>query len=303
MKQTVSIPFSGLKLAGHLYLPETYQAGERLPAIVVTPPFGGVKEQVAGLYAQRLANQGFVALAYDAPNQGESEGLPRHLEDPYLRAAGVQAAVSFLATRAEVDADKIAALGVCAGAGYTLFASRTDPRVKAVATVSAVCVGSLFRDGVGGSQTPEALAQFLDAAAQDLTSQARGNAPFLATTIPDAATQAPLQSMYREGYEYYRTPRGQHPNSQNLFVLSAATTLIGYDSFSLISMISPRPLLMIAGSLADTRYFSEHAIEAAKAPKELFIVEGATHIDLYDKDEFVSPAIEKLAVFFRTSLA
>ena len=303
MKIDVSIPHSGSTLAGNLYVPDGYVPGERLAGIVVSHPFGGVKEQTAGLYARQLAEQGFVALAFDAPNQGESEGLPRHLEDPYLRAEGIRAAVSYLAVREEVDPEKIAALGICAGGGNTVFTARTDRRIKAVATVSAVCVGGLFREGIGDTQTAEGLTGLLNAAAQDLTSQARGHEPTVVPIIPDSAADAEPGSMYREGYEYYRTARGQHPNSQNRFVLSAVSAIVGYDSFYLISMIAPRPLLMIAGSIADTRYFSERAIESTAGPKELFVVEGATHIDLYDKDQFVSPAITKLTQFYNRALA
>jgi len=168
--------------------------------------------------------------------------------------------------------------------------------------VSAACVGGLFRDGVGGTLSAEALAQLLDAATKDLTAQAQGHAPALVPIIPDSAVNAELGSMYREGYDYYRTPRGQHPNSQNQFILAAVPAIVGYDSFERVSMIGPRPLLMIAGSRADTKYFSEQAIEAASGPKELFILEGATHIDLYDRDEFVSPAIAKLTDFYRQTL-
>ncbi|MBA0048891.1 alpha/beta hydrolase [Mycobacteroides sp. LB1] len=298
MPENVRFPSKGLQLAGNLYYPDnTDEAG--LPAIVVGHPFGGVKEQTAGLYAQKLAEEGFVALTFDASYQGESEGEPRFLEDPFTRAEDVRSAVSFLTTVPRVDAERIGALGICASGGYVPNAAATDVRIKAVAAVSGADIGSLYRDGLGGGQSVEQLQQALAVAAADRSAEAQGAKPTLAHIVPEAdEITADTPVLFAQGSDYYRTPRAQHPNSPNWYVASSIVSIAAYSSYDHVDLISPRPLLMIAGTEADTLYFSEHAIAKAGEPKELFLIEGATHIDLYDKPEYVDPAVEKLAAYF-----
>lgn len=298
MPENVRFPSNGLQLAGNLYYPdENDDAG--LPAVVVSHPFGGVKEQTAGLYAQRLAEEGFVTLTFDASYQGDSEGEPRFLENPFARVEDIRSAVSFLTTVARVDAERIGALGICASGGYVPNAAATDTRIKAVATVSAADIGSLFRDGLGGGQSVEQLHEILATAAADRTAQARGAKPALAQVVPEAdEITADTPGLFAQGSDYYRTPRAQHPNSPNRYVASSIISIAAYSSYDHVDLISPRPLLMIAGTDADTLYFSEQAIAKAIEPKELFLIEGATHIDLYDRPQYVGPAVEKLAEFF-----
>ncbi|MEU9805977.1 alpha/beta hydrolase [Mycobacterium sp. NPDC050853] len=298
MPENVRFPSKGLQLAGNLHYPDnTDEAG--LPAIVVSHPFGGVKEQTAGLYAQKLAEEGFVALTFDASYQGESEGEPRFLEDPFARAEDVRSAVSFLTTVPRVDAERIGALGICASGGYVPNAAATDVRIKAVAAVSGADIGSLYRDGLGGGQSAEQLQQALAVAAADRSAEAQGAKPTLAHIVPEAdEITADTPMLFAEGSDYYRTPRAQHSNSPNWYVASSIVSIAAYSSYDHVDLISPRPLLMIAGTEADTLYFSEQAIAKAGEPKELFLIEGATHIDLYDKPEYVDPAVEKLAAYF-----
>jgi fermentation-respiration switch protein FrsA (DUF1100 family) len=299
MRFSVKFPSKGLLVAGDLYVPDAYD-GAPLPAVVVGHPWGGVKEQTAGIYAQRLADAGYAALAFDAAYQGESEGEPRGLEDPFQRAEDVKSAVSYLASRSDIDPQCIGALGICASGGYVPFAAQTDRRIQAVATVSAFDTHSGVFEGIGRTNGPEVREALLDQAGVLRTAAARGlGEAFMRVSLhrPEIAKTFPTRSLYGEGYEYYRTPRGNHPRADN-WAVAPMDIIAQYDSYRNIQMISPRPLLMIAGTDADTRYFSEEAIEKAGEPKELFLIEGASHIDLYDKDEYVTSAVAKLTEFF-----
>ncbi|MFI8347889.1 alpha/beta hydrolase [Streptomyces sp. NPDC085596] len=303
MKTKVTFPSNNLALAGILFTPDDH-TGAPLPAVVVSHPGGGVKEQTASVYAERLARAGFAALVFDAAYQGESEGTPRGLENPFQRAEDVRAAVTYLTTRDDIDPARVGALGICASGGYVPFAAQTDHRVKAVATVSAVDIRSLLVEGLGRTQGPEVLSALLDQAGALRTAEARGEAPATLNWAPESADgldEAP--TLYREAQDYYRTPRGGHPHSTNEWVLRSIDQIAQYDSYAMAELIAPRPLLMIVGSEADTAYFSREAIEKAAEPKELFVVDGATHVALYDEDAYVTPAAAKLADFFGTHLA
>ncbi|AWS44013.1 alpha/beta hydrolase [Streptosporangium sp. 'caverna'] len=303
MRTDVTFSSAGLKIAGHLYTPDDLQAGRRRPAVVVGHPMSGVKEQTAGIYAERLARAGFVTLAFDAAYQGESEGEPHLLEDPSHRVEDIKAAVTFLSLRDEVDAERIGALGVCASGGYVTPAAATDHRIKAVATVSAVDTGSLFREGIGREQSPEILQGMLDAAGVARVEEARGGPARPQQIHPDTEEEARSLGRHTyDGWEYYRTPRGHHPRSENRFVLRSIDLIAQFSAFDLVHLISPRPLLMIAGTEAATAYLSREAIEKAQEPKELFWIDGATHVDLYDREEYLPTAVAKLADFFGAHL-
>jgi uncharacterized protein len=304
VKTSVTFPSNDLALAGILFTPDDYVDG-RLPAIVISHPGGGVKEQSPSIYAERLARAGFAALVFDAAYQGESEGEPRGMENPFQRAEDIKSAVTYLTTRDDIDPDRIGALGICASGGYVPYAAQTDHRIKAVATVSAVDLGSVFREGLGRTQDPAILQALLDQAGAARTEEARGAAPQLVAWIPDNAEEL-LETetrQFRETFEFYCTPRGYHPRAVQGWVLRSVDQLAQYDSYAMIRLISPRPLLMIAGSEAESAYFSREAIEQAAEPKELVVIDGATHIDLYDKDEYVTPAAAKLTEFFGKHLA
>jgi fermentation-respiration switch protein FrsA (DUF1100 family) len=303
MRSNVTFKSNGLKIAGHLYLPDDYKEGEKRSAIVVGHPCGGVKEQTAGLYAKKLSEKGFITLAFDASYQGESEGEPRFLEDPFSRAEDVKSAVTFLETRDDVDEQRIGAFGICASGGYVPFAAETDRRIKAVGTVSAVDMGDFVRNGLRNSVIPN-LEHLLEESNKARIEEAKGQPPRLEHIVPNTPEEVPKDapSSIREATDYYRTPRAQHPNSQNWILVRSIDRIAEYSSYDHVHMISPHPLLMIAGTKADTRYFSEMAIEKAKEPKELFLIEGATHISLYDKKEYVNPAVDKLNNFFNQYL-
>ncbi|MFE5370883.1 alpha/beta hydrolase [Streptomyces mirabilis] len=304
MRTDVTFPSAGLKLAGHLYTPDDGAVGPR-PVIVVSHPGSGVKEQAAGLYALRLAEQGFVTLAFDAAHQGESEGEPRGLEDPAHRVEDIKAAVSFLTTRDDVDADRVGALGICASGGYVLSATASDHRIKAVGTVSAVDIARQFRDGADGAQDPAVFQGMLAAAAAARTAEARGQGAQTFPLFPDTAEQArALGGRHAvEGCEYYCSDRAQHPRSAKSFTWSSVDRMAFFDAFRFVHLIAPRPLLMIVGREAVTSWMSVEAFQNARAPKELHWIDGASHVDLYDKEPHVGPAVEKLTDFFRAQLA
>ncbi|MET0439049.1 MAG: alpha/beta hydrolase [Devosia sp.] len=297
MKADVSFLSNNIKIAATLFRPDDFSG--RLPGIVVTHPAGGVKEQTASLYAEKLARIGYAALVFDAAYQGESEGLPRSLEDPFQRAEDVRSAVTYLSTRSDVDAERIGALGICAAGSYVPFAAQTDRRIKAVATVSAIdLMGSIFED----DNVRHAM---LDQAGPLRNLEARGEGAFMMNHTPSTKAEAdamPPRSLFSEAYDYYRTPRGAHPRSTQWGVMRMDVAA-QFHAFAHNDWISPRPLLMIAGTDADTLVFSEQGIAHAQEPKELFLIEGATHVDLYDKDEFVPQVVEKLHAFFEASLA
>jgi len=303
MKFSVKFPSKGLLLAGDLYVPDSYD-GSRLPGVVVSHPWGGVKEQTAAIYAQRLAREGYAALAFDAACQGESEGEPRGLEDPFQRAEDIKSAVSFLAARADIDPGRIGALGICASGGYVPFAAQTDRRIKAVATVSALDAAGLYLKGLGRTQDPAVAAALIGQANALRSAEARGEGVVYARALPEREEETRgLPLHYYECWQYYRTARGQHPRSDNWWVPRSVEYFAMFDAYANIAAISPRPLLVIAGTKAETGYFSQEAIEKAREPRELFWIDGATHIDLYDKDEYVTPAVAKLTEFFGKHLA
>ncbi|MGW4064527.1 alpha/beta hydrolase [Amycolatopsis sp. NPDC004747] len=302
-RTTVRFDSAGIPLAAHLHTPDPAGAGP-WPALVVGHPGTGVKEQTAGTYARLMAERGFVTLAFDAAHQGESGGLPRGLEDPAQRVEDFKAAVSFLATRAEVDARRIGLLGICASGGYSLAAAGGDPRVRAVATVSGVDVARQFRYGADGTQDPAVFQGLLELAVQARTAAARGEDPGVMTMFPETAAQAEALGGAHgvEGFEYYCTPRGEHERSAKFLAWPSVDKLASFDAFHAVPLIAPRPLLQIVGTRAVTSWMAVDVHQRATGPKELHWIEGASHVDLYDKKEYIDPAVEKLAGYFRDAL-
>ncbi|KAH8890716.1 X-Pro dipeptidyl-peptidase protein [Thozetella sp. PMI_491] len=298
-KRQVHFQSRGINVVGDLYIPQAGAPDRQKAGIVIGHPGTGVKEQTAGLYARELAGAGFVTLAWDAAYQGESGGEPRDLEDPYQRVEDVKSAVSYLATSEAdiVDPDRIGALGICVSGGYVPFAAQTDVRIRAVATISAGCLGQMMREGMT-SGGPEARHQALIQAGRDRNAEAKGEAPRIVQIIPDNAAEIPdgAPPLIKEGFGYYKTSRGAHPRSTNVQVARSFELMLNYDSFAFIDMISPRPLLMIAGSEAASREHSEVAIGKAREPKEMFVVPGKGHVDLYDDISVTVPKITEFMV-------
>ena len=290
----VRFPTNGLQLAGRLHLPE--HAAGPLPAVVIGHQTTGVKEQSPAVYAERLVTHGYVILTFDAAFQGESGGEPRGLEDPFQRAEDFRAAVSYLTTRDDVDSERIGVMGICGSGAYAPYAAQTDHRMKAVAGVSGTDVPSFFREA-----DPQGWRQLVADSGKLRTKEAAGEPAVTVDALPeqvDETTPGPIA----EFVDYYKTPRGRHPRSTGKWVARSADLLDQFDSFADVAKIAPRPLLMIAGTEAATRGFSEKAVTDGGPSAELFLVEGATHVDLYDRDEYVSPAVEKLVEFFGDKL-
>jgi uncharacterized protein len=260
-KRKVNFLSKGINVVADLYVPSTEAPDRRRAGIVVGHHGTGVKEQTAGLCGLRLAEAGFVSLAWDAAYQGESGGEPRGLEDPYQRAEDVKSAVSYLAAHEWdiVYPQRVGALGICASGGYVTFVAQTDVRIRAIATLSAGCFGQITHESLGlaDGRVSEALVE----AERDRTAEARGEAPRMVGLLPDnagdIADEAP--PLIKEAFEYYKTPRGAHPRSPSVQVARSLELLANYDSFAFIGLISPRQLLIIIGSEADTKKYTKAA--------------------------------------------
>lgn len=294
-----------IKIAAEIYVPKEFDKNKEYPAIIVVHPAGGVKEQTAGLYAQKLAEKGFVTLAYDAAYQGESGGEPRYVEDPASRVEDVRSAVDYLTTLPFVDKDNIGVLGICAGGGYAFNAAETEMRIKAVATVSAFDLGRARRQGLGDSIPEDQQKQKLQTVADQRTREVNGKAYKYVEYVPDSKREIPVNAsaMYKEGYEYYKTSRGAHPRAVNKYLFTSLDKQMAFTAFDRPESISPRAVLFIVGGNAETAYFSKEAYDKAKDPKEYFVIPNASHVALYDQTEYVAPAVEKLAEFYSKYLS
>jgi fermentation-respiration switch protein FrsA (DUF1100 family) len=250
-----------------------------------------------------LAEQGFATLAFDAAYTGASGGQPRGLEDPAHRIEDIKSAISFMSVQTDIDPGRIGLLGVCASGGYVVSATATDPRVKALAMVSGVDIGTFFRRGYDGQQDPALLRNLLDHAAQARTAAARGQGMQSFPIFPPDETAARAAGRYiHQGWDYYCTARGEHPRAAKTMPRVSVDKIASFDGFAFIDMVAPRPLLMIVGTEADTKWIAEEAFARAGRQKELFWIAAAGNVDLCDRDEYVTPAVEKLAAFYRQTL-
>lgn len=293
----VNFKSNNLNVVANMYFPENFDENNQYPAIVVNHPAGGVKEQTAGLYAERLATLGYVTMAYDASYQGESEGQPHNLENPSSRVEDVRAAVDYFNTLDFIDDSSIGALGICAGGGYTIKAAQTEKRIKAVVGISAADIGQNFRKGWTGNQDEKDINPLLEQVAEQRKAEANGAPQKLVGFVPEEPTED-MDQETKDGWEYYRTPRAQHERSINQFPFISFDRIIEFTAFDLVDKLLTQPVLFIAGSEAGTLWQSENAYERALEPKDIHIVEGANHFDMYDKEPFVTEAVEKMNSFY-----
>ncbi len=235
-----------ITISAILNFPEGFKESRRSPAIVVTHPGGGVKEQTAGLYARKLAEAGFVTIASDASYQGESTGEPRQLEDPYIRTEDVSAVVDYLTTLLCVDADRIGAMGICAGGGYTANAAINDRRIKAVGTISAVNIGSIFRNGWENTIKSADAIPVLENASKARTAEANGAAIVTFALAPLRKEDAPNKEL-EEAWEYYHPPRCEYPTAPGFATTRSLNQIITYDAYHMADVFLTQPLQIVAG--------------------------------------------------------
>lgn len=298
----VTFPNGPISMAGNLYLPPTFDPQGSYAALVTVHPGGGVKEQTAGLYAEKLSEQGFVTLAFDASYQGDSGGDPHHLEDPDVRVEDIGAAVDYLQSLDYVDAERIGVWGVCAGGGYAVAATMTDHRIKAIGTVSAVNIGASWRRGWYGTGVDSDALPTLEAAAAQRTAEAQGAAVAFAPYVP-AEPDADTPYDLAQASDYYLTPRAQHPNAQNKYLMSKSLSKIfAFDAFHLVEDLLTQPILMVAGSDAGSLWTTTGLHSRVRSEKKLVIVDGATHMDFYDVPRYVNLAVAEAVPFFQKNL-
>lgn len=292
----------GITIVGDLYLPKD-GGSKPLAALAIGGPFGAVKEQSSGLYANTMAERGFVAIAFDPSYTGESGGELRNIASPDINTEDFSAAVDFLGLQKNVDKDRIGIIGICGFAGFALNASAVDKRVNAVATTSMYDMSRVNAKGYYDKMTTEERTKALEQMSEQRWKDAEKGIPALSLNNLPEKLQGNEPQFVVDYFNYYKTPRGFHPRSINSNGAWTATTAISFMNMPLLTYIkeiAPRPVLLIAGEKAHSRYFSEDAYKAAAGQKELLIIANAVHVDLYDRLDVIP--FDKLTTFFNKNL-
>ena len=294
-------------IAADIHFPPHFDKTKKYPAIISAHPIGSCKEQTSGnVYGAALAKEGFVVIAFDASFQGASGGEPRFIEDPTLRVEDFRHVTDYLVTLPYVDEERIGVLGICGGGGYSINAAMTERRIKAVGTVTGANYGRLMR----GNFTALNPIAALEAMARQRTAEARGAElhvdNLLANSVEEARAAGITDRDPLEATDYYRTPRGQKPNGLNRSLLSHQAAAVGWDAFHLAEVLLTQPLCIVVGDKVGAfgayRDGCEIIERAASKQKELVVLEGWSHYDLYDKEEPVRLALAKLVPFYKENL-
>lgn len=294
-----------MKVVGNLFTPKNMKPGKKYPAIVIGHPMGAVKEQSSTLYAQKLAEQGFITLAIDLSFWGESEGQPRNAVSPDIYAEDFSAAVDYLGTRDYVAREQIGVLGICGSGGFAISAAKIDPRMKAIATVSMYDMGGFNRNSLAHSQSVEQRKAIIKQAAEQRYVEFLGGETQYTSGTPHQISED-SHPIAKEFYDFYRSERGAYTPANTTEALTTHPTLtssmkfMNFYPFNDIETISPRPMLFITGENAHSIEFSQEAYAKAGLPKELYIVPKAGHVDLYDRTALIP--FEKLTEFFSNNL-
>jgi len=289
----------GIRLTGDLYLPKNIES-QTLPAIAISGPFGAVKEQSSGLYANALAERGYAVLAFDPSYTGESGGEPRNIASSDINTEDFSAAVDYLGLHPRVDRNRIGILGICGFGGFALNAVAVDKRIKAVVTSTMYDISRVTAKGYNDSMTREQRTRLLEQISAQRWKDAETGTPAYGPRMNELKGGEP--QFLVDYHDYYRTPRGFHPrsvNSNGSWSATSMMSLMNMPILTYIAEISPRPILFIHGETAHSRYFSETAYAAAE-PKELLIVPGANHVDLYDRLDKIP--FDRIADFFAANL-
>ncbi|KAK6524469.1 hypothetical protein TWF281_011377 [Arthrobotrys megalospora] len=311
----ISIPKGKISLSALLFKPQTTSTQTANPALIIVHPGGGVKEQTASLYARHLSlpPHNFITICYDASHQGASGGEPHFLEDPSARVSDVSAVADYLITSVPgVDVEKIGVLGICAGGGYAVAAATRDYRLKAVATVSMVNIGASFRLGWDGKDPASnhvgTLKMAADARVAELKTANSGEegkyAPYVPTKCDDST---PFD--LKEAADYYLTPRAQHPRAENKMLISSFPLILTFDAFEFADVYLTQPVCCVVGGNAGSKWHTDQldAIlkkgkSGSKGVEKLVVVEGGTHMDFYDREEFVGRAVQEVGGFLKDKL-
>ena len=292
----------GITIAGDLYSPKN-SGNKKLPALAISGPFGAVKEQSSGLYANQMAERGFIVVAFDPSFTGESGGEYRNLASSDINTEDFSAAVDFLGLQRNVDRNKIGIIGICGFGGFALNAVAVDKRVKAVATTSMYDIPRVTSKGYNDAVTLEERTERSQQMSEQRWKDAEAGSPEPGQRSNAEVLKGDEPPFLKEYFDYYRTPRGFHErsiNSNGAWTATSGFSLMNMPILTYLKEISPRPILLIAGEKAHSRYFSEDAYNAALEPKELMIIPDAVHVDLYDKVDIIP--FDKLESFFKEHL-
>lgn len=285
----------GLDIVGELYCAKDMDMGSQHPAIIVGAPYGGVKEQGPCVYGNELAQRGFVVLTFDQSFMGESGGFPRNVSSPDIFVENFSAGVDYLGLQSFVDREKIGVIGICGSGGFAISAAQCDTRIKAVAAVSMYDMTAAVRLGMDA----EAVRSAKERLSLQRWADAENGYPEYVPSFPEQPLDAVPEGIPEPGAEWFRfyaVKRGHHPSARGGFTTTSDLAMMNFRLLDFIDEISPRPILFVVGDRAHSRFFSENAYAAAKEPKELYVVEDAEHIDLYDRRDRIP--FGKLAEFF-----